>query len=419
VNPNTYVILEHFANNDEEVVLANNGMLMWSAMHDNYKQVNIGYTDNSSLAWAYHATRGFTYPNLIDYMENHDEERLTFEALAYGNASGGYNIKDTLTALERMEMTSVLFFGIPGPKMIWQFGELGYDYSIFYGGDRTAPKPVRWDYWDNPHRQRVYRVYSAMAELRKHDAFRFGNFTHDLSDNWKRMWIAHSSMNVVIAANMGVQGTDITPGFQHTGTWYDYFSGESFEVSNTGGHSFYFAPGQYRVFTNQVLPKPFFHINVTVSSANNQQPLQGATISLQGAGQQLSATNGQAAFTSFVGEATLSVSKPGYITHTQTLTINQDMNVDVSLQVDATSINEVQQQQPQVKVFPNPARGQLFIEAPAKGMVEVFNMQGRLLLSKEMDDGQITLDVSGLGKGLFLIRVRGNNFLEVSRVMLY
>jgi glycosidase len=419
VNPNAYVILEHFAHNDEETVLANTGMLLWGAVHDNYKQVNIGYVQGSDLSWAYHGTRGWNYPNIIDYMENHDEERITYEAITYGNASGGYDIRDSITALRRMEMSAVLFFGIPGPKMIWQFGELGYDYSIFYGGDRTAPKPVRWDYWDDPHRQRIYRVYAAMAGLRKHDAFRFGQFTHDLGGEGKRMWVTHSSMNVVIAANMGVEGFNMAPGFQHNGTWYDYVSGESIQVSDAGGHTMYFAPGQYRVFTNVPVSRPFFHVDVSVVDGSTQQPVEGAEIFLQGSGNQFSGTDGFAWFTAFPGEAQLTVQKDGFPPFSQTLNVDDDLSVTVVLQTDGTNVMPEPVEKTRVRVFPNPARGQLFVESPQHARVEVFNLQGRLLMQAEVGPQVEALDVSGLGAGVFLLRVTGKGFSEVTRVLFY
>ncbi|HON19051.1 MAG TPA: alpha-amylase family glycosyl hydrolase, partial [Salinivirgaceae bacterium] len=212
VNPNAYVILEHLANNDEETVLANTGLLLWGNMDDQFKQVILGYQDNSDFSWAYHSTRGWTYPNLVAYMESHDEERQMYEAYNYGNSSDGYNVRDTLTALRRMEMAHVLLFGIPGPKMLWQFGELGYDYSIHYGGSRMSAKPVRWDYSFDPNRRHLFAVTAAMINLQKHDAFRFGTFTHDLAGFGKRMWISHSSMNVVVSANAGVVPFDMAPG---------------------------------------------------------------------------------------------------------------------------------------------------------------------------------------------------------------
>ena len=29
-----------------------------------------------------------------------------------------------------MSQAAAFFFTVPGPKLMWQFGELGYDYSI-------------------------------------------------------------------------------------------------------------------------------------------------------------------------------------------------------------------------------------------------------------------------------------------------
>ena len=47
--------------------------------------------------------------------------------------------------------------------MIWQFEELGYDYSINTCSDgvtvspdcRVAAKPVRWDYYSQPERKHL------------------------------------------------------------------------------------------------------------------------------------------------------------------------------------------------------------------------------------------------------------------------
>ncbi|MFI7716776.1 hypothetical protein ACIAN7_19720, partial [Acinetobacter baumannii] len=47
----------------------------------------------------------------------------------FGNASGSYDTKNLNTALKRMELVGAFLFTIPGPKMLWQFGELGYDYA--------------------------------------------------------------------------------------------------------------------------------------------------------------------------------------------------------------------------------------------------------------------------------------------------
>ena len=417
VKPNAYVILEHFAANDEETVLANTGMMLWSAMHDNYKQVAMGYQQNSSLAWAHHSTRGWNYPNLIDYMENHDEERLMFEALTYGNSSGNYNLGDTLTALNHMEMAAVLFLGIPGPKMIWQFGEIGYDYSIFYGGDRTAAKPPRWDYWDMPERQRLHRVYNGMIQLRTHDAFRFGQFAHDLGGLGKRAWVSHESMNVVIAANMGVNGFDMAPGFQHAGTWYNYFTGEAIEVSNPGNHSFYFEPGNYKVFTNLPVPRPFYHINLTVKSQSDEMPLAEAMVKIERAGTRETGADGTAYFTQLPGEFEMEVSKPGFKTYLGTLVANNDLDLTILLQEgDDVSVNDPVYAS-LISIYPNPASAGVTIQSPAGSTVTIYNTQGQLTDRFVAGNEKTRVDISGWPSGIYLIRVVSGSVSTTARLM--
>ena len=92
----------------------------------------MGHLGNSNFDRVVHTAKGFNNAHLVGFMESHDEERITFKNIKYGNAAGGYNVKDTATALKRMELNAAFMLTIPGPKMIWQFGELGYDYSRCY-----------------------------------------------------------------------------------------------------------------------------------------------------------------------------------------------------------------------------------------------------------------------------------------------
>ncbi|MDQ2771431.1 MAG: alpha-amylase family glycosyl hydrolase, partial [Bacteroidota bacterium] len=142
----TYVILEHFADNSEETVLANAGMMLWGNMNYNYDQAGQGRAGNSDFTYGYYGARGWQQPGLVTYMESHDEQRLMYDALTSGlNNGNGYDVKNLPTALARMEMNAAFFFPIPGPKMVWQFGELGYDIDINQNG-RTGAKPILWNY---------------------------------------------------------------------------------------------------------------------------------------------------------------------------------------------------------------------------------------------------------------------------------
>ncbi len=261
-SPGAYVILEHFADNSEEKELANYGMMLWAGgVHDAYKEAAMSY--NSNLSGASYKNRGWNDPNLIVYMESHDEERMMYKNLQYGNSSGNYSVKNLSTALDRVELANTFFYTIPGPKMLWQFGELGYDYSINYCTNGTVnsncrldPKPIRWDYTFNPERLDVYNSVSSLLYLRNNfEAFQTTDFQLNVSGFQKTIHLNHATMDVAVLGNFGVQSANVTPNFQHTGWWYEYFTGDSINVSNTSA-AINFQPGEYRLYTDVRIVKP-------------------------------------------------------------------------------------------------------------------------------------------------------------------
>lgn len=271
VEPGAYMILEHFADNSEETALANQGFMLWGNINHEYNEATMGYSSN--LSWASYQERGWNNPHLISYMESHDEERLMYKNLLFGNSANGYNITQLNTALARVELASCFLFPIPGPKMIWQFGELGYDYSINYCTDgtinencRTGNKPIRWDYWDVSARQRLYNVTAALNHLKTTEpAFSTTDYNIDLGGFGKRIHLNHASMNVTIIGNFDVVGINMIPGFQNTGSWYDYFTGEVIQVNDLN-NAFYLEPGEYRIYTSVPLETPVIDVNIDEAS---------------------------------------------------------------------------------------------------------------------------------------------------------
>jgi len=249
--------------------LANLGFMLWGKMTEQYNQNSMGYEENNNLNWADYQVRGWDQPNLVSYAESHDEERLMFKNLAFGNSSGSYNVTDLETALARQEAVAAFLYPHRGPKMLWQFGELGYDYSINYCEDgtiqescRTSPKPITWDYQDVAARERLYKVTAALIKLKtENEAFRSDNYTWDVSGLGKRLIIQHPDMDVVVIANFEVNPVSIVPGFTQTGTWYDYFTGESI-VENNLNNPFLLEPGEYRVYTTEELETPDITVGV-------------------------------------------------------------------------------------------------------------------------------------------------------------
>lgn len=259
VDSSAYVILEHFAANNEEIALSNYGMLLWGNHNCNYNQATMGYQSGDCGTWDFsgvsYKVRGWVNPNLVGYMESHDEERLMYKNLQYGNSSGTYNIKFLGEALNRIKMAATFFFTVPGPKMLWQFGELGYDISIETNG-KTGVKPVLWNYYNDPGRKKLYKVFKTLIDLKEnYDAFSTNNFSVDASSAVKKINLYDSSMDVFIIGNFGVLTLNPNGNFSKTGWWYDYFSGDSLNVTNVSA-PVSLLPGEFRIYTSVKLPQP-------------------------------------------------------------------------------------------------------------------------------------------------------------------
>jgi glycosidase len=260
VKPDAYMILEHFAGNSEEKELSASGMLLWGNMNDKYNQATMGWTTGgkSDFSWVSYKQRGWTDPHLIGYMESHDEERLMFKNIKSGNSQASYSVKDTTTALKRIEAAAAFFFTVPGPKMILQFEELGYDYTLNLNGDKLAPKPIRWDYQDEWRRRYLFNVFSSLIGLKKnYSVFKSNDYSLNVSQAMKRINLQDPAMNVTIVGNFDIYQGTIDPAFQNTGIWYDFFSGDSINVLNTSD-PLTLLPGEYHLYTSVRLKKPVF-----------------------------------------------------------------------------------------------------------------------------------------------------------------
>ena len=257
VNPKAFVILEHFAATSEEKELAEykNDMLVWGNVNYNFSQAAMGFneTGKSDFSWASYQQRSFTKPGLVAYMESHDEERQMYNTVTYGNALGTYDTKNFDTALDRSKLATSFFLSLTGPKMIWQFGELGYDISINQNG-RIGDKPVLWNYLDDSKRLKLFDVYSAMLRLRtQFDVFTSGKETLSVNGATKKIQLSLNNHNITLIGNFGLTLTTFVPNFQHTGTWYEFFSGNEIVVSDVTT-SLLLSPGEYRLYSDQKLP---------------------------------------------------------------------------------------------------------------------------------------------------------------------
>ena len=257
VDPDFYVILEHWGPNQEEKELSDYGMLLWGNAVHQYYEAAMGYTPDSDFKWGIYKERGWNDKHLISYMESHDEERASYKIKTYGNASGGYDTKTLATRADRIIQASAFFYTIPGPKMIYMFEELGYDISID-NPCRVCEKPILWNYYNDQYRKKIYFYMASMMDMRKkYDVFNTSNFTYALNGSSKRINLSGASMQATVVGNFAVTQKDVYPNFQHTGIWYDYFTGDTLTVSNATAPMSY-APGEWHIYTDVKLTDAAF-----------------------------------------------------------------------------------------------------------------------------------------------------------------
>jgi 1,4-alpha-glucan branching enzyme len=252
-NNNFYVILENFASDQEEKEESDQGMMQWNNLNYNFNEATMGYVSTSDLTGLFFTPHTYTAPDyLVGYMESHDEERIMFKNENYGNSSGSYNVKDLATGLKRTEAAAAYMLCTPGPKMIWEFGERGYDISI-NNTDRLSDKPPHWEYMSDPLRKGLYNAYAKLIRMKiNNPVFTTSNVLYNATGGIKSIALTGTNVNVMMVANFDVVTQTSAVAFPSTGTYYDYYTNSQISVGTTFTNVT-LAPGEYHIYSTVAL----------------------------------------------------------------------------------------------------------------------------------------------------------------------
>jgi 1,4-alpha-glucan branching enzyme len=359
-----YVIFEHLGSDGEEQQWANyrinegKGIMMWGEMYAQYKELAMGY-NTQNISRISHTSRGFTGKRLIGYPESHDKDRMMYEAITYGNGAGAFPPLNSLTnALNRMGAIGATSILVPGPKMIWHFGELGSNQSIFTcsngsvndegsflpGDCKLDTKPqVQWseNWLSDQRRVSILNDWTRMIKMKTTDPVFMGDHTisPEGGNNLRqRIYIFDNSLpgsqlkNVVILANFGVANANINPDFPYTGTWYDLMDNSVINVTNTTA-TIAVPSGRFRVFGNR--------------------------------------------------PTTLS---------------NEDYNIN----------------EREITIYPNPTRNTFAISSDV-AQVEIYNVTGQMIRTFTNVISNQELDINNLEAGIYLVKMTDNNGTSITK----
>lgn len=261
-NPKAVMILEHFCNFDEESELGNAGMKLWHKMCAPYYKSAEGNSNGSSFEGM---RTGMPNYSQVSFMESHDEQRVGYKQVAYGNWDFRTNVA---SRVQQLGVNAAFFLTIYGPKMLWQFGELGYDYSINTSSDgvtvgtdtsdeyKTDPKPVVWNYADDTNRKALYNIYSKLLKLRNSNkdlfsknAFQEWKVGNSDWDNGRYLKLEFGAQKLVVVGNFTNSQISVSANFGSTGPWYEFRGKETLNVSSNT-QSVTLPPHEFRIYTN-------------------------------------------------------------------------------------------------------------------------------------------------------------------------
>ncbi|MCB0705339.1 MAG: T9SS type A sorting domain-containing protein [Saprospiraceae bacterium] len=254
VDPEAYVILEHWSPSSEEQILGDYGMKMWRNKSYDFIPATVG-ANSGNLS-------GTDAQTHVTFFDSHDERRIAEHALTEGLSNGGYDVKNPLIMYERVKMAAAFAFLQPGPKMIWQFDELGYDIDINFNG-RVGNKPLPWGpdglgYYEDPLRQYIYQAYKGILDVRNQLGaanLASASTNHVLTGNARRLSFDLPGTDLIVIGNFGLSAETIDPAFTQSGIWYEYFSGEEIDVA--GINSIELQAGEWHIYTSDALSSGF------------------------------------------------------------------------------------------------------------------------------------------------------------------
>ncbi len=278
-DPTHYSIFEHLGQDTEEQQWANyrvsetpsKGVMMWGKMTDNYNQLTMGYNSNNDISRMGSTAHGFTKNRVIGFAESHDEERLMYKNLTYGNGS---TVTTLASSLQRMSALGAVSLLVPGPKMIWHFGEKGWEQSIFTCNNGTVntdsdstpgdckldtkPQPQWTPTWTNDvNRNKIYTDWARIIDLKISNPVFSGNYSITSGGTLQpKIYVFDTTIpsgqlrNVVILSNFDVVSASVVPNFPSTGNWSNLMDNTTLNVTNTT-NPILIEAGGFRIYGDQ------------------------------------------------------------------------------------------------------------------------------------------------------------------------
>jgi hypothetical protein len=255
VSPDAYMILEHWGDkmSTERPKLVEEGMMCWSNTNNAYCQTAMGWLKDGD---------GFADANkdgYVSYCESHDEERMQYKCWQWGNADMQTNPATRIARVPQNVAFNVL---LNGSHMMWQFEEIGYDFSInselehpFKNNEsyrcNKKPRPEDQGYFKDENRIAAYEKCAQTIQLRTKimpDVFA-GNPTAQAIGGGLKVRSIQWGSHVYAVANFSALESQETT--LPDGAWYDYLAG-----GTSASGKITLQPGELKIYTGKQVELP-------------------------------------------------------------------------------------------------------------------------------------------------------------------
>lgn len=250
-----YFILEHWGDkmSTERPELIKSGMLCWQNTNDAYSQSAMGKYSSSNFSSA-------NQDGYVSYCESHDEERNFYRA----KKDGVDAIRiDESARLSRVPLNLAFNLLLNGSHLIWQWNELGYDYSInSTKGSSTISNDNRCSIKEQPEalgwlqdatRMEQYKKVAQLIQLRTRlapEVFEGDPIAVSIGTSAIRTITWGSGENIIFIVG-NFSATDVNSVRLPNGRWYDYYAASVQRVGTIN-----LMPGDLRIFTTKQYALP-------------------------------------------------------------------------------------------------------------------------------------------------------------------
>lgn len=87
-----------------------------------------------------------------------------------------------------------------------------------------------------------------------------------------------------------------------------------------------------------------------------------------------------------------------------------------SIYVLMTTYGQLTEEEKSIVVYPNPAGEEIFIQTPCTAELEIFDIQGRIIFAKTLNERNNSTDVSDLKKGVYMLKIRTEGNIVIRKM---